>query len=48
LKNNELPASECLKDTVNRMLPYWHNTITPSIKAGARWSFQRMATACAP
>ena len=36
LKNNELPASECLKDTVNRMLPYWHNTITPSIKAGRK------------
>ena len=36
LKNNDLPASECLKDTVNRMLPYWHNTIAPSIKAGRK------------
>ncbi len=36
LKPSELPASECLKDTVNRMLPYWHNTIAPSIKAGRK------------
>ena len=32
----DLPASECLKDTVNRMLPYWHNTIAPAIKSGKR------------
>jgi len=36
LKADELPASECLKDTVNRMLPYWHRTIAPSIKAGRK------------
>ena len=32
----ELPASECLKDTVNRMLPYWHSTIAPSILSGKK------------
>ena len=32
----ELPAAECLKDTVNRMLPYWHSTIAPMIKTGKR------------
>ena len=36
LKPDELPASECLKDTVNRMLPYWHTTLAPSILSGKR------------
>ena len=36
LSPNELPASECLKDTVNRMLPYWHDTIAPSILGGKK------------
>lgn len=30
------PASECLKDTVNRMLPFWHNVIAPTILSGKR------------
>jgi 2,3-bisphosphoglycerate-dependent phosphoglycerate mutase len=36
LKKEELPLTECLKDTVNRFLPYWHNTIAPAIKEGKR------------
>lgn len=32
----DLPLSECLKDTVARFVPYWENTIAPSIKAGKR------------
>jgi len=36
LKPEELPASECLKDTLERVLPYWHGTIVPDIKAGKR------------
>jgi 2,3-bisphosphoglycerate-dependent phosphoglycerate mutase len=32
----ELPLTESLKDTVARFLPYWHDTIAPSIKAGKR------------
>ncbi len=36
LSESELPRTECLKDTVNRMLPYWHNTIAPSVQAGQR------------
>ncbi len=32
LSNNELPKTECLKDTVQRFLPFWNNTILPSIK----------------
>jgi 2,3-bisphosphoglycerate-dependent phosphoglycerate mutase len=33
---SDLPASECLKDTVDRFLPYWHETIAPAIKGGQR------------
>ena len=31
---HELPRTECLKDTVARVLPYWNEQIAPSIKAG--------------
>ena len=34
LAPNELPASECLKDTVDRFLPYWHESIKPDIESG--------------
>lgn len=34
LTENQLPASECLKDTVDRFLPLWHETIAPSIQSG--------------
>jgi len=30
----ELPRTECLKDTVARMLPYWHSTIAPTVVTG--------------
>ena len=33
LSKAELPLTECLKDTVARFLPYWHETIVPAIKA---------------
>ncbi len=36
LTAEELPLTECLKDTVNRFLPYWHRTIAPSVRAGRR------------
>jgi 2,3-bisphosphoglycerate-dependent phosphoglycerate mutase len=32
----ELPLTECLKDTVERFLPYWHDTIAPAVKSGKR------------
>jgi 2,3-bisphosphoglycerate-dependent phosphoglycerate mutase len=32
----EIPASECLKDTIARFLPYWHDTVAPRVQAGAR------------
>lgn len=36
LKPEELPLTECLKDTVARFLPFWHQTIAPSVKSGQR------------
>jgi 2,3-bisphosphoglycerate-dependent phosphoglycerate mutase len=36
LSNEELPLTECLKDTVARFLPLWHETIAPSIVRGDR------------
>jgi 2,3-bisphosphoglycerate-dependent phosphoglycerate mutase len=32
----EAPLSECLKDTVARVLPYWDETIVPAVKSGQR------------
>jgi len=36
LAPEEIPLSECLKDTVARFLPYWHNTIAPVVAQGKR------------
>jgi 2,3-bisphosphoglycerate-dependent phosphoglycerate mutase len=36
LSASDLPLSESLKDTVARFLPYWHETIAPSIRSGQR------------
>src|SRR5580765_5522989 len=36
LSPNELPLTETLKDTVARFLPYWHETIVPTIRSGKR------------
>ncbi len=36
LTGEELPLTECLKDTVARFLPYYHETIVPQITAGKR------------
>ena len=36
LSSSELPRSECLKDTVARFLPYWHEMIVPSIRSGKK------------
>ena len=32
----DLPATECLKDVVARMMPYWQESIIPDLKAGKR------------
>jgi 2,3-bisphosphoglycerate-dependent phosphoglycerate mutase len=32
----DIPATECLKDTLNRFLPYWHSDIVPELKSGKK------------
>ena len=32
----EVPLTECLKDTVARVLPYWNETMAPAIQSGKR------------
>ncbi|TXH44655.1 MAG: phosphoglyceromutase [Actinobacteria bacterium] len=34
LAPEERPDTECLKDVVNRMLPYWYDAIVPDLRAG--------------
>ncbi len=36
LRPEEVPKTECLKDTVERFLPYWQQQIAPRIRAGER------------
>ncbi len=36
LKPDNIPLTECLKDTVERVLPVWNDSIAPAIKAGKR------------
>ncbi|MGH9310708.1 MAG: 2,3-diphosphoglycerate-dependent phosphoglycerate mutase [Vicinamibacterales bacterium] len=36
LDAKDVPLTESLKDTVDRFLPYWHETIAPSIKSGRK------------
>jgi 2,3-bisphosphoglycerate-dependent phosphoglycerate mutase len=34
LNEKDIPLTECLRDTVNRFLPYWHEVIAPVIRSG--------------
>jgi len=36
LSKEELPLTECLKDTVARFLPLWHETMAPAIQSGQK------------
>jgi len=36
LSESEIPMGECLKDTFNRFLPYWHEVIAPTVKKGKK------------
>ena len=36
LVHSEVPLTECLKDTVARFLPCWHEEIAPAVKSGKR------------
>jgi 2,3-bisphosphoglycerate-dependent phosphoglycerate mutase len=36
LAQANIPLTECLKDTVARVIPFWNNSLAPAIKAGQR------------
>ncbi len=36
LKPGEVPLTECLKDTVARVLPFWSESMAPTLRAGRR------------
>ena len=36
LKPEQIPLTECLKDTVERMMPFWDDSLAPAIRAGKR------------
>ncbi len=36
IEEGKFPGTECLKDTVARVVPFWENEIAPKIKAGKR------------
>jgi 2,3-bisphosphoglycerate-dependent phosphoglycerate mutase len=36
LAPKDLPLTECLKDTVARAIPYWHDAIAPVLKTGKK------------
>ena len=36
LEEKDLPLTESLKDTLSRVLPYWHEQIAPAVKSGKK------------
>lgn len=36
LSAQDIPLTECLKDTVDRVLPFWNESMAPAIRAGKR------------
>jgi len=36
LQPHQIPLTECLKDTVERVMPFWNEALAPAIKAGKR------------
>ncbi|NDC60840.1 MAG: 2,3-diphosphoglycerate-dependent phosphoglycerate mutase [Betaproteobacteria bacterium] len=36
LKPEQIPLTECLKDTVERVLPFWETSIAPALRSGKR------------
>ncbi|MEO8122655.1 MAG: 2,3-diphosphoglycerate-dependent phosphoglycerate mutase [Burkholderiales bacterium] len=36
LAADQVPLTECLKDTVDRVLPFWNDTLAPAIRSGQR------------
>jgi 2,3-bisphosphoglycerate-dependent phosphoglycerate mutase len=36
LQSEQVPLTECLKDTVARVMPFWSGTLAPAIRSGQR------------
>ena len=36
LQAAQVPLTECLKDTVDRVMPFWNETLSPAIRSGKR------------
>jgi 2,3-bisphosphoglycerate-dependent phosphoglycerate mutase len=36
LQPDQIPLTECLKDTVARVMPFWNESVAPGLKAGKR------------
>jgi 2,3-bisphosphoglycerate-dependent phosphoglycerate mutase len=36
LRPEQVPLTECLKDTVARVLPFWHEVLAPAVRSGRR------------
>lgn len=36
LQTGQIPLTECLRDTVARVMPFWDETLAPALKAGQR------------
>ncbi len=36
LQPDQVPLTECLKDTVERVMPFWNESVAPAIKAGKK------------
>ncbi len=36
LQAGQVPLTECLKDTVERVMPFWHDSLAPAIRSGKR------------
>jgi 2,3-bisphosphoglycerate-dependent phosphoglycerate mutase len=36
MDEKNIPLAECLKDTVDRLLPYWHDVVAPVIRSGKK------------
>ena len=44
----DVPLTECLKDVIPRMMPYWENDIRNDLRPATRSSSPRTATRCVP
>jgi 2,3-bisphosphoglycerate-dependent phosphoglycerate mutase len=36
LQRDQIPLTECLKDTIERVMPFWNDALTPALRSGKR------------